>query len=258
MAGIGVGYTMVQSSSTSIEIEQVMNDPQKMQQIHDKMMGDKQHMNQMMGPMMENMMGDSQMRQQMMDKMLKHQEMMSSMKQHKPMINSMMENSEKMSSQLENNDVNLIPMKKQNRNQIGMMLQDPELQEQIQDLILQNTNTENVGNKVLAKGQSSDGSVFVEIKSSTPTPGKFLEIIETFHDKDGNILEHVNHAIHVTQEGQTVLKMSELHSHHGEVTYYTRALHSDSPIEVEVLMQGIGIEEPLTGPIDEIIVVEIA
>ena len=52
--------------------------------------------------------------------------------------------------------------------------------------------------------------------------------------------------------------MSELHSHHGEVTYYTRVLHSDSPIEVEVLMQGIGMEEPLTGPIDEIIVVEIA
>ncbi len=155
--------------------------------------------------------------------------------------------------------INSIPMmKQQNKNQVGMRIQDLELKQQMRELVLQNTNTVNYGNKVVVTEKSSDGSIYVEIKSSTPTPGKFLDIIEIFHDKNGNILEHVNHAIHVTQDEQTVLKMSDLHSHFGEITYYTRELHSNSPVKVEILINGIGMEEPLTGPIDELVIVEIS
>ena len=108
-------------------------------------------------------------------------------------------------------------------------------------------------------GISSDSYIYVEVKSSNPLPGKFLEIIEIFYDNDGNILEHVNHDIHVTQDdGQTVLKMSDLHSHLGNITYFTRELHSGSPVLVEILIQGIGMTEPLTGPIGETIIIEIA
>ena len=149
-------------------------------------------------------------------------------------------------------------MKQQNRNQVGMLLQDPELKQQMRELVFQNISSIEQSNEILASGQSSDNSVFVKIKSSTPLPGKFLEITETFHDKDGNILEHVNHGIHVTQDDQTILKMSDLHSHHGDITYYTRELHSTSPVEIEILMHGMGMEEPLTGPIDEVIVVEVS
>lgn len=148
--------------------------------------------------------------------------------------------------------------KQQNRNQIGLMIHDPELGQQMKNLNLQNTNNESPTNEIIAYGKSADSSVSVKIKTSSPTPGKFLDIIETFHDKNGDILEHVNHSIHVSQDEQTVLKMSDLHSHYGEVTYFTRELHSSSPVKVEILLNGIGMDEPLTGPIDETIIVEIA
>ena len=275
VAGFGISYAIMSSSSSaSIQVDQIMRNPQQMQQMHNAMMEDRQHMNQMMGPMMQTMMGDSQMREQMMNMMLQHREMMSSMRQHEPMMNMMMMEgnmsgmmgSPMMGQGMKGDNMmawdttgNSQPMmKQQSRNQVGMMLQDPELKQQIRDFVLQNTNTVEMGAEILATEQSSDGAISVEIKSSTPMPGKFLEIVETFHDKNGNILEHVNHGIHVTQDGQTVLKMSELHSHHGEITYYTRELHSDSPVEVEILMHGIGMEEPLTGPIDEVITVEVS
>ena len=274
VAGFGISYAIMSSSSSaSIQVDQIMRNPQQMQQMHNAMMEDRQHMNQMMGPMMQTMMGDSQMREQMMNMMLQHREMMSSMRQHEPMMKMMMGGnmsgmmgSPMMGQGMKGGNMmgwdttgNSQPMmKQQNRNQVGMMLQDPELQQQMRDFVLQNTNIVEMGAEILATGQSSDGTISVEIKSSTPMPGKFLEIVETFHDKEGNILEHVNHGIHVTQDGQTVLKMSELHSHHGEITYYTRELHSDSPVEVEILMHGIGMEEPLTGPIDEVITVAVS
>lgn len=258
------------NTMSQFQMQQMLNNPQQM---HNMMMNDNQYMSQMVEPMMNTMMGSSQMRHQMIDMMLSHQGMMSSMKQNKSMMGNMtgMMNENMMmgdnmmksgmisGSMMKDNqmEVNTI-MKQQNKNQIGMMLQDPQLKQQMRNLIIQNIDMANQENKISVSGESSDKSVSVQIVSSTPMPGKFLEIIETFHDNNGNILEHVNHGIHVTQDEQTVLKMSELHSHQGEVAYYTRELHSSSPVKIEILMNGIGMESPLTGPIDEVITVKVS
>ena len=109
-AGIGIGYTALQSSTTSPvmnsqQMQQMMNnpeqmnpwmnammnDPQAMQQMHDMMMSNPQHMNQMMGPMMNTMMNDPQMQQQMMTHMMNHQGMMDYMMNHQDMMNMMIE-----------------------------------------------------------------------------------------------------------------------------------------------------------------------
>ena len=150
--------------------------------------------------------------------------------------------------------------KQQTRNQVGLMIQDAELGAQVREEILSVTSSTSaeIQEEVIATGKSSDDSILVQIKSGAPQAGQFLELIETFHDNDGNILEHVNHGIHVTQDGQTVLKMSELHSHFGEVTYWTRELKSDSPIIVEATIYGLGMEEPLTGPLDDVITLTIS
>lgn len=284
VAGIGIGFITLHEmtsgsgpmnfgSMSPQQMQQAMQDPEFRQNMINEFRNNPQHMNQMMGPMMETMMGDSQMRQQMMGMMMQHPDMMSLMKQHKPMMNQTMMGGQGMlmnkgnNMMMANSDTaeNSQPMiKQQTRNQIGVMLQDPELKQQMKEfLVLQNIDATDTTitvteTEILATGQSSDGTVLVKVKSSTPMPGKFLEIIETFHDKDGNILEHVNHSIHVTQDDQTVLKMSDLHSHHGEITYWTRELHSDSPVEIEILMHGIGMEEPLTGPIGEVITVSVS
>jgi len=68
----------------------MMNDPQAMQQMHDMMMSNPQHMNQMMGPMMNNMMNDPDMQQQMMTQMMGHQGMMNHMMNNQDMMNMMM------------------------------------------------------------------------------------------------------------------------------------------------------------------------
>lgn len=147
--------------------------------------------------------------------------------------------------------------KQQTRNQIGLMIQDAEIRAQVKEEAFSVTSSTEIREDVIATGKSSDNSILVQIKSTAPKAGQFLELIETFHDNDGNILEHVNHEIHVAQDGETVLKMSELHSHYGDVVYWTRELKSDSPIEVEVTINGLGMEEPLIGPFDDVITITI-
>jgi plastocyanin len=113
-AGLGIGYAALQSSTPTTpmmmnaqQMQQMMNDPQtmnqwhqqmmqnpdamsqwmgnmmndprSMQQMHDMMMSNPQHMNQMMGPMMNTMMNDPQMQQQMMNHMMNNQDMMNMM-----------------------------------------------------------------------------------------------------------------------------------------------------------------------------------
>ncbi len=110
-AGLGVGYAVLQSSIPTTPMMMnsqqmmndpqtmnqwhqqmmqnpdamnqwmgtMMNDPQLMQQMHDMMMSNPQHMNQMMGPMMDTMMNDPQMQQQMVNHMMNDQGMMNMM-----------------------------------------------------------------------------------------------------------------------------------------------------------------------------------
>ncbi|MEC4848718.1 MAG: hypothetical protein RI100_05980 [Nitrosarchaeum sp.] len=70
----------------------MMNDPQAMTQMHSMMMGNNQHMNSMMQPMMNNMMNDPTMRDQMMGMMMNNQGMMNSMMNNQDMMNMMMGN----------------------------------------------------------------------------------------------------------------------------------------------------------------------
>lgn len=109
-AGLGMGYAALQSTvptspmmMSPTQMQQMMNDPQQMnqwmntmmndpqamQQMHDMMMSNPQHMNQMMSPMMDTMMNDPQMQQQMMTHMMDNQVMMSSMMNNQDMMNMM-------------------------------------------------------------------------------------------------------------------------------------------------------------------------
>jgi hypothetical protein len=107
-AGLGIGYGVLQSTTTPMMMNSqamqqmmndpqamnqwmgtMMNDPQAMQQMHDMMMSNPQHMNQMMSPMMGTMMNDPDMQQQMMDMMMGNQGMMNSLMMNQDMMNMM-------------------------------------------------------------------------------------------------------------------------------------------------------------------------
>ena len=71
----------------------MMNDPQSMQTMHGMMMQNPQHMhgmmNKMMGPMMNHMMNDPQMQQQMMNHMINHPQMMQQWMQNPQYVDSL-------------------------------------------------------------------------------------------------------------------------------------------------------------------------
>jgi len=67
----------------------MMQNPQAIQQMHDMMMSNSQHMSQMMSPMMDTMMNDPDMQKQMMDMMINNQGMMSSMMNNQDMMDMM-------------------------------------------------------------------------------------------------------------------------------------------------------------------------
>jgi len=105
-AGIGIGIAALQTTSmmTGQNMQQMMNDPQQMnqwmntmmndpqamQQMHDMMMSNPQHMNQMMGTMMDSMMNDPELQQQMMTQMMNNQAMMDYMMNNQDVMNMMM------------------------------------------------------------------------------------------------------------------------------------------------------------------------
>ena len=65
---------------------------------------------------------------------------------------------------------------------------------------------------------------------------------------------HVNYDIVATQNGETILDESNVHSHTGEGNHVTSAISADAsdenPIDVTVTFQGFGMPgEEMTGPV---------
>lgn len=111
-----------------------------------------------------------------------------------------------------------------------------------------------------AMSASADGSIMVNIGSVAPAKGEELALEVEFTDADGNTIEHVNFDISATQDGEEVLAESGQHSHSGVADYMTNSLGSDSPVDVQVTILGIGLpddEANWTGPMGETISVNV-
>jgi len=109
-------------------------------------------------------------------------------------------------------------------------------------------------------GMSADGSVHVDIESSIPKAGEEMTILVTFTDADGNTISHINYDISVTQDGSDVISESGMHEHGGEGMHVTDALSSDSAVDVQVTILGIGLpgeEASWTGPQGEVVSLQV-
>lgn len=101
---------------------------------------------------------------------------------------------------------------------------------------------------------SQDGSVVVHINSDEPAEGAEAALTVEFTDADGNAIEHVNFEITATQDDTEVLAEAGQHVHSGVAEFTTSALSSDSPLDVQVTILGIGLpddEANWTGPMGE-------
>lgn len=93
----------------------------------------------------------------------------------------------------------------------------------------------------MIKGMSSDGKILVEVSSSMPTLGSTSQIKVDFVDVLENSIQHVNYAITVTQNGETVLDESNAHTHTGIKYHETKVLESDSRLDIEITLLGLGL-----------------
>lgn len=110
------------------------------------------------------------------------------------------------------------------------------------------------------KGMSQDGSVQVELKTSTPTKGEKMTIDIEFTDKNGKYIEHINHDITATQNGKSVLNDMGAHHHDGKGEHMTAVLDSADPVDIKVTLNGIGLpdkQSEWTGPKGEVIMFQV-
>ena len=129
--------------------------------------------------------------------------------------------------------------------QAGMMEEEEEMMEEEETYV---------------SGMSADGSVNVDIESSVPKGGEEMSIVVTFTDADGNAISHINYDISATQDGTEVLSESGGHEHGGEGMHITDALSSDSPVDIQVTILGIGLpgeEATWTGPQGEVVSLQV-
>ena len=100
-----------------------------------------------------------------------------------------------------------------------------------------------------------DDGLMVDIATGTADQGESLSIDVTF-TMMGEGVEHVNYDIKATQNGEVVLDEMGVHDHDGVMNHMTAQLPAaasdDAPVEVEVMFNGFGIDEPFTGPIGEV------
>lgn len=107
-----------------------------------------------------------------------------------------------------------------------------------------------------AVAMSADGSLMAKISSDAPAQDKELVLSVEFVDADGNPIEHVNYDISATQDGVEVLSEQGQHSHTGMADFTTEPLGSDSPVDVNITILGIGLPDDQanwTGPKGETI-----
>jgi len=100
-----------------------------------------------------------------------------------------------------------------------------------------------------------DGGLMVDIATGSADQGESLSIDVTF-TMMGDSVEHVNYDIKATQNGEVVLDEMGVHDHDGVMNHMTAQLPAaasdDSPVEVDVMFNGFGIDEPFTGPIGDV------
>ena len=111
------------------------------------------------------------------------------------------------------------------------------------------------------KEMSSDGSVQVEIETSTPKAGEEMSLKIEFTDASGQKIKHVNYAISATQDGVEVLSNSAGHTHTGDDTQTTSSLASANSVDIKVTLKGMGLPDAdpatWTGPKGDVVSLQV-
>ena len=113
---------------------------------------------------------------------------------------------------------------------------------------------------VLTKSVSSDGTINVYVESDPPKIGEEMYMYVTFTGVNEKKIEHINYAITGKQDGELVFFADNVYEAEGEGLHITRVLDSDSPVDIQVTILGIGLQSDQTnwtGPRGEVVSLQI-
>ena len=87
------------------------------------------------------------------------------------------------------------------------------------------------------------------LPSITNVGGSLILEVE-FRDDDGNIVDHVNYDIFATQNSDSILSDPASHRHPGKYPIHESNALTDSVIDIQVVVQGLGHGDAIFGPKD--------
>ena len=91
-------------------------------------------------------------------------------------------------------------------------------------------------------------SVNPSILPSITTVGDALVLEVEFRDDDGKIVDHVNYDIFATQNSDSILSDPASHRHPGKYPVHESSVLTDSIIDIQVIVQGLGHGNDIYGP----------
>ena len=113
---------------------------------------------------------------------------------------------------------------------------------------------------ILTKSVSLDGIINVYVESDPPKIGEEMYMYVTFAGIDEKKIEHINYAITGKQDGELVFFADNAYEAEGEGLHIARVLDSDSPVDIQVTILGIGLpsDQPnWTGPKGEVVSLQV-
>ena len=91
-------------------------------------------------------------------------------------------------------------------------------------------------------------SVNPSLLTSTSNVGGSLVFEVEFMDDDGKIVDHVNYDVFATQNSDSILSDSAAHRHPGKYPVHESTTLTDSLIDIQVVVQGLGHGDDIYGP----------
>lgn len=101
------------------------------------------------------------------------------------------------------------------------------------------------GNKdqTLLRGTTESGEITIQVISSSPTTNQSMEINISFLDKNNKLMSNVHYGINIKQQDQEILDNKDVFSEKGRSSLVTRPLNSETPVDIEIVINGIGNSE---------------
>ena len=93
-------------------------------------------------------------------------------------------------------------------------------------------------------------SVNPSLLPSITNVGEALVLEVEFRDDDGNIVDHVNYDIFASQDSDSILSDPASHRHPGKYPVHESTTLTDSSIDIQVVVQGLGHGDDIFGPKD--------